>query len=61
MELLTDLLSAMYEGDQYHKDKEPMDTLRDKLGIGGPRPQKMNEENGTTLNKDEQEAMLSEN
>ncbi len=39
-----------------------MDTLREKLGIGGPRPQKMNDqENGTTLNKDEQEAMLSEN
>ena len=34
MDLLTNTLSAMYENDQYHKDKEPLDTLRVKLGLG---------------------------
>jgi hypothetical protein len=35
MELLTNTLSSMYENDQYHKDKDPLDTLRVKLGLGG--------------------------
>lgn len=40
MEMLTNHLTAMYESDQYHKDKEPMDTLRAKLGMAAPRKKK---------------------
>ncbi len=35
MDLLTNALSAMYENDQYHKDKDPLDTLRGRFGAGG--------------------------
>jgi hypothetical protein len=34
MDLLTNALSAMYENDQYHKDKDPLDTLRGHFGAG---------------------------
>jgi len=33
MEILTDILSEMYENDQHHKDTEPNNTFRKKLGL----------------------------
>lgn len=42
MELLTNVLSEMYEHDQNHKNKEPLQTLKERLGIGGPAKEKLN-------------------
>jgi hypothetical protein len=33
MEILTDILSEMYENDQHHKDTEAQNTFRTKLGL----------------------------
>jgi len=33
MELLTEVLSDMYEHDQHHKDAEAQNTFRTKLGL----------------------------
>ena len=33
MEMLTDVLSEMYENDQHHKDQESQNTFRTKLGL----------------------------
>ena len=37
MDLLTNTLSAMYENDQYHKDKDPLETLRVRMGLGSSK------------------------
>lgn len=44
MDLLTNALSSMYENDQYHKDKDPLDTLRGRMGLGGAKKKNGNEE-----------------
>lgn len=37
MDLLISVLSAMYESDQQHKIKDPMEALKERLGISAPK------------------------
>ena len=39
MDTLTNILSEMYENDQYHTDKNPEDTFRVKLGLPSQKNQ----------------------
>ena len=54
MDLLTNILTQMYEDDQHHKDKNPEDTFRQKLGL--PSSKK-----GEEVDPEELENLKSEN
>jgi hypothetical protein len=55
MKLLTNLLAEMYENDQYHKDAEPLDTLRSKLGMSVPKKSESSEPVDLTTLQNENE------
>ncbi len=54
MDLLISVLSAMYESDQQHKIKDPMETLKERLGISAPKQKGLNGTSSTAeIDKDE--------
>ena len=34
MDLFTEVLSSMYEADQHHREEDPLNIFREKLGLG---------------------------